>query len=472
MKTSRPIASPGVFTRETLYCGLQTLKQRPRIANSARQYQRPSQLEGRVSNQARVDRRDEPAWRLCSQSRRLIAVMTVMVAIVSVTCAAVPVFAQLPPGLTEALENQKAGRLKEAVEIYTEVIAKNARSAEAYNWRGMAHEDLGQLDQALADFDKAIEIAPDYADAYNNRGEIYRKKNMIPQATADYRKATQLDKKFAEAYYNMGLMHELQKRGGLAVPEYENYLKFRPDAADKQEILGKIEALKKTAGAQEPPPPPTAEKKPGERPGVPKPQLEKKAGEAPGVQKSLPEKKAGEKPGLPKPAMPMKPTTPPGGVDLGVPGLPPIPVSPDQMLAMVAGASLIGLILPVIFYLFTSIMFFLIAKKTNTSLPWLAFIPIANVILMLNIARKPIWWLLLMFLPIVSLAAPLLEAIIPTDGILPVAIVGVSFLVSIVAWFLVNLGIARARGKSAIWGVLLFIPCTNPIALGYLGLSK
>jgi hypothetical protein len=45
-------------------------------------------------------------------------------------------------------------------------------------------------------------------------------------------------------------------------------------------------------------------------------------------------------------------------------------------------------------------MLFLIAKKTNTSLPWLAFIPIAQIILALNIARKPIWWILLFLLPV------------------------------------------------------------------------
>ncbi len=448
MKTSRPIASPRVLTRETLNTELQTPKQRPDTAYSA-----------------------DSGKCLRSESRRIIAVITLLVAVVSVTCASMPAFAQLPQGLTEALENQKAGRLKEAVEIYTEVIAKSPRSAEAYNWRGMAHEDLGELDQALADYNKAIEISPDYADAYNNRGEIYRKKNMIPQAFADYRKAAELDKNYAEAHYNMGLMYEAQKRSGPAASEYGIYLKSKPDAADKQQVLDKIEALKKTAGAQEPTPP-AAAKKAGERPGVPKPQLEKKAGEAPGVQKSLPEMKAGERPGLPKPGMPMKPITPPGGVDLGVPGIPSIPVSPDMLMAMAAGTSLIGLIIPVIFYLFTAIMFFLIAKKTNTSLPWLAFIPIANVILMLNIARKPIWWLLLLFLPVLSIAAPFLEAIISTGGILPAVIGILSLIVCAVAWLLINLGIARAREKSGIWGVLLFIPCTNPIALGYLGLSK
>jgi tetratricopeptide (TPR) repeat protein len=418
----------------------------------------------------------------------LTTVITILLLAVSAACLPVPAFAQLAPELKEGLDNQKAGRLKEAVEVYTEVIGKNPRSAEAYNWRGMAEEDLGQLDQALADYNKAIEISPDYADAYNNRGEVYRKKNMIPQATADYRKAGELDKNFAEAFYNMGLMHELQKRGGLAVREYESYLKLKPDAPDKQHLLDKIEELKKSPGFQQAAPP-ASEKKPGERPGmpkalpekkpgeapaVPKAMPEKKAGEAPAVPKALPEKKAGERPGVPKPGMPMKPAIPPppGGVDLGIPGVPQLPMSTDMLMTLAAGAGLIGIIIPVLIYLFTSIMFFLIAKKTNTSLPWLAFIPIANVILMLNIARKPIWWLVLLFLPAAAMALPLLEAIISTGGILP-AVLGIIFLLAaVVAWLLVNLGIARARGKSAIWGVLLFIPCTNPIALAYLGLSK
>src|SRR5271157_1111235 len=449
MKTLRPMASPRVLIRETLNTELQTAKQRPDRANSA-----------------------HSAKHVCSDSRGIIAVIAILVAIVSVICAALPVFAQLPQGLTEALENQKAGRLKEAVEIYTEVIAKDPRSAEAYNWRGMAYEDLGQLDQALADFNKAIEISPDYADAYNNRGEIYRKKNTIPQAFADYRKAAELDKNFAEAHYNMGLMNETQKKDGLAIREYENYLKLRPDAADKQQILDKIEALKKTAAAQPASPPPAAEKKPGERPGVPKALPEKKTDEGLSVPKSLPEKKAGERPGFPKPEVPMKPATPPGGVDLGVPGVPSIPVSPDMLLAMAAGGGVIGLIISILSYLFPAIMLFLIAKKTNTSLPWLAFIPIAQIILALNIARKPIWWLLLFLLPVIVLPASLLEAAIPTGGILPLAVLLLTVIVAIVATLLVCLGIARARGKSGIWGVLLFIPCTSPIALGYLGLSK
>jgi len=60
----------------------------------------------------------------------------------------------------------------------------------------------------------------------------------------------------------------------------------------------------------------------------------------------------------------------------------------------------------------------------------------------------------------------------PTGGIIVAVVVGAMILVTIAAWLLVSIGIAQARGKSVIWGILLFIPCTNPIALAYLGLSK
>jgi hypothetical protein len=45
-----------------------------------------------------------------------------------------------------------------------------------------------------------------------------------------------------------------------------------------------------------------------------------------------------------------------------------------------------------------------IAQKTNTENPWLAWIPMLNIILMLNIAKKPIWWFVLFLIPLVGIA--------------------------------------------------------------------
>ncbi|WP_041286408.1 tetratricopeptide repeat protein [Desulfomonile tiedjei] len=358
--------------------------------------------------------------------------------------------AQLPADLRDALEAHRAGKLQEAVEIYTEYLVKNPKSAEAYNWRGMAYEDLGQLNKALADLNRALELSPNYSDAYNNRGEVYRRQNKFVEAMNDYRKATELEKDFAEPHYNMGLILEAQKKNELAIREFDTYLKFKPNAPDKQEITARIEALKKTAAAT-PAPPGTAP--------APKAPDQK----APGVAPSPP---GAPKPAGPRPGQVQIPPPPPPGIDLGIPGVPPIPVD------ILASLDIVSAIISLVFYLFSAGMLFLIAVKTNTSLPWLAFIPIANIILCIKIAGKPLWWLALFLLPILALPLAMLIPMDPTEGIIVGVLTLLVSLVPLVVWLFVSLGIASARGKSAVWGVLLFIPCTSFIGLAYLGLSK
>ena len=94
-------------------------------------------------------------------------------------------------------------------------------------------------------------------------------------------------------------------------------------------------------------------------------------------------------------------------------------------------------------YIYFALALQTIAKKTNTENGWLAWIPIANIILMLNIARKPIWWIILFLIP----------------------------LVNIVMAILVWMGIAEARNKPSWWGVLMIVPLVNLIVPGYLAWS-
>ena len=70
-----------------------------------------------------------------------------------------------------------------------------------------------------------------------------------------------------------------------------------------------------------------------------------------------------------------------------------------------------------------------IAKKTNTENAWWAWIPIANIILMLNIAKKPLWWIILFFIPLVNLVMIVL-----------------------------CMAIAEAVKKPNWWGILMIVP--------------
>ncbi|RME31676.1 MAG: hypothetical protein D6800_00545 [Candidatus Zixiibacteriota bacterium] len=44
-----------------------------------------------------------------------------------------------------------------------------------------------------------------------------------------------------------------------------------------------------------------------------------------------------------------------------------------------------------------------IAQKVNHENPWFAFIPILNVVQLIQMAQKPMWWLLLLFVPLVNI---------------------------------------------------------------------
>ena len=101
------------------------------------------------------------------------------------------------------------------------------------------------------------------------------------------------------------------------------------------------------------------------------------------------------------------------------------------------------LILFAAIYVYMALSLQTIAKKTNTENAWMAWIPIVNIILMLNIAKKPLWWIILMLIPLVNIV------------------------IAIIVW----MAIAEARGKPSWWGILLIVPVVGIIVPGYLAFS-
>lgn len=110
---------------------------------------------------------------------------------------------------------------------------------------------------------------------------------------------------------------------------------------------------------------------------------------------------------------------------------------------MIAGMFGLFLFLGLAAYVFSSLCFMKIAEKTNTENGWWAWIPILNILLMLNIARKPLWWILLFLIP----------------------------LVNIVIAIIVLVEICKARGKSPLLVIGFIIPVVNFVVLGYLAFA-
>ena len=101
------------------------------------------------------------------------------------------------------------------------------------------------------------------------------------------------------------------------------------------------------------------------------------------------------------------------------------------------------LILWVALYIYLALCLQILAEKTNTPNSWLAWIPIADIFLMLQIAQKPLWWFLLFLIPIVNIV------------------------IGIIIW----MKIAERTGKPSWLGVLLIVPVIGIAIPGYLAFS-
>ena len=118
-------------------------------------------------------------------------------------------------------------------------------------------------------------------------------------------------------------------------------------------------------------------------------------------------------------------------------------VSPEVGAGIFAGAMLVNLIIVLIVYVYFAFCIYKIAQKTNTPNAWLAWIPIIQAIPLIQAGKKPVWWIILMLIPIVNI------------------------IVSIIVW----MAVAEALGKPSWLGVLIIVPVANLILPAYLAFS-
>ena len=109
---------------------------------------------------------------------------------------------------------------KRQVEACTSVIADNPKSAQAYNNRCQAYNQLEDTAKALNDCNVAIKLQPNSASAYNNRGWAYEIRREYDRALEDYSKAIQIDPRFALAYANRGDVYFKKDDKQRATTEY------------------------------------------------------------------------------------------------------------------------------------------------------------------------------------------------------------------------------------------------------------
>jgi hypothetical protein len=103
-------------------------------------------------------------------------------------------------------------------------------------------------------------------------------------------------------------------------------------------------------------------------------------------------------------------------------------MNPDFALNPQMGTT--GMIVYVAVMLFMAYCMYVLAKKMNTPNAWMAFVPLLNVYLAVQMAGKPGWWLILFFLPFVNIVVSIvvMHSIVKLRGHTALFTLGMLFL--------------------------------------------
>ena len=109
------------------------------------------------------------------------------------------------------------------------------------------------------------------------------------------------------------------------------------------------------------------------------------------------------------------------------------------------------LLLALAVYIYTSLALMKIADRTKTKDGWLAFIPVANIYLMTQIAKVPGWWTIGILLAFIPFIGSVLLLILTTY-----------------LWW----QIAERLKRPGWWALLLLIPIVNFVIMGIMAWGK
>lgn len=75
-----------------------------------------------------------------------------------------------------------SGDFQRAVSLLQDVVASDARNADAWNYLGFSHRKLERYDDAFAAYQKALAIDPNHRGANEYLGELYLDMGNLPKA--------------------------------------------------------------------------------------------------------------------------------------------------------------------------------------------------------------------------------------------------------------------------------------------------
>jgi tetratricopeptide (TPR) repeat protein len=138
-----------------------------------------------------------------------------------------------------AQRHHQAGQLREAEQLYRQVLQVDPRQADALHLLGVIALQGDNQALALDYISQALRLKPHHAEAHNNLGVVLCALGRPEEAAVSWREALRLNPQLADAHNNLG--HSLSGQGQLAeaVGHLEQALRLRPDYAEAHHNLGR-----------------------------------------------------------------------------------------------------------------------------------------------------------------------------------------------------------------------------------------
>lgn len=173
---------------------------------------------------------------------------------------------------SEAFKYHQKGDLKEAKNIYEQILKHKPKHFDALQLLGILYGQVNDKDKAIKllesalqikpddaatlnnygviltevnrtndsykALDKATIIKPDYAEAFSNKGNTLKLLGRYDDAVKAYSKAIQLKPNYAEAYNNRGVIYKELNKMDLALKDLKKAINLKPDYPEANSTLG------------------------------------------------------------------------------------------------------------------------------------------------------------------------------------------------------------------------------------------
>jgi len=146
--------------------------------------------------------------------------------------------------LSEAYENQMAGKVDQAIELYLKSLASQP-TAEAHTCLGWAYSVKGRYGDAIRECEKAVRLDPEYGNPYNDIGAYMIETGRWEDAIVWLERATvaeRYDGRFY-AWYNLGRVWEHQGDWTQALEAYRHALEKNPEYSLAEKAIRRMESM-------------------------------------------------------------------------------------------------------------------------------------------------------------------------------------------------------------------------------------